>query len=877
MFVLMTDLDENLRAMAGLTLKNTMREKAKDIDPRAPSTLHIKHFLIQALEDPLLHIRSTAGSVITGLLEAQGLQSWPEVLQMLVTLMDNNCNNLQKLATVEGAISALHKICEDCGDKLNDENVGRPLNWLIPKLIQYAQFPHSPVVRWKSLACINQFVQSMPHALVVNMDHYLNAAKSLASDKNTQVRRYVCRAFGSTCEFHPQYIDGIFEDITAYMFSCLKDNDEMLSYEACEFLLMVGDAPACVKLVPRLKRFLNDLVPALLERMVYSDIEKSILEQDEQIVDKDTDIAPSKFFVTGRVVQHHDASAKQGEQQQQSLGEDDDSDDDDDYDDDDDDEDEFDYGEQEWNLRRRAASCIDLFSKLFRSELLGPLLPNIEARLQPQQPWDVRESAILALGAVSDGCMSGMYNHLSGLIPYLVQHLADVQPLIRSITCWTLSRYAKWIIEQPVDMFLKPVLEGVLRCMTDRHKRVQAASSSSFCVLAEHSGQILSPFLPSILQVLKTAFGIYHRKNTLILFDAVGTLADQVGSDLNREDHIQVLMPVLIHKWSRVKDDDPMLFPLFESLTYVSSALKQGFLPFVQPFFERCIRLITSTYINDEAAVKTGQERPAKDTVIVSLDFVSGMIEGLKQSIAPLIANSRLMEILWTCCQDESMDVRQSAFGVVGDLARSGLCPHQHLLSFVPVLIENMNPEAKSLYSRSTVISVCNNATWATGEIAVQVKDQIRQFVPVILQRLIPVMKNDKLHISLLENTAICIGRLSLVCPNDVAVALEDATFVVAWLSALRNIYNATEKVHTFQGICTLIRSNTNAAQAMLRQLVYLCDAIAFYEQPTPELKQEFSQILNGFKNSLGPQQWASHFGQFPADLRSTLQQEFGL
>ena len=59
-----------------------------------------------------------------------------------------------------------------------------------------------------------------------------------------------------------------------------------------------------------------------------------------------------------------------------------------------------------------------------------------------------RESGILVLGAISDGCSHGMAEHLPKIVPFLIQSLADKKALVRSITCWTLSRYSSWIVQQ---------------------------------------------------------------------------------------------------------------------------------------------------------------------------------------------------------------------------------------------------------------------------------------------------------------------------------------------------------------------------------------------------------------------------------------------
>ena len=67
----------------------------------------------------------------------------------------------------------------------------------------------------------------------------------------------------------------------------------------------------------------------------------------------------------------------------------------------------------------------------------------------------------MALGAVAEGCMDGMSPHLPGLLPYLTTCLSDTKALVRSITCWTLSRYSHWVVTQPHEAFLQPLMSEV--------------------------------------------------------------------------------------------------------------------------------------------------------------------------------------------------------------------------------------------------------------------------------------------------------------------------------------------------------------------------------------------------------------------------------
>ena len=60
-------------------------------------------------------------------------------------------------------------------------------------------------------------------------------------------------------------------------------------------------------------------------------------------------------------------------------------------------------------------------------------------------------------------------------------------------------------------------------------------------------------YIGFILETLVFAFHKYQHKNLLILYDAIGTLADSVGHHLNKTEYIELLMPPLIEKWNVLK------------------------------------------------------------------------------------------------------------------------------------------------------------------------------------------------------------------------------------------------------------------------------------------------------------------------------------
>lgn len=845
---------EEIRSVAGLLLKNNVKTFFDQL-LQTNEIKFIQQTLLADIADGSKLIRSTICNCLATITRLGGLQCWlqnqVDVVQQLCVAIDSGNE-----AAMEGAMVAIANICEDCADQLENEQFGRPVNYLFPKLIPFFQHPHEQL-RKNALAAIVHLLQAshhlddqsaIAHAVRGNLQQFLQGIFGLANDQNLEIKKDVCRSFVVLLEYFDN-IRPFISDIIKYMLHQTQDSNESLALEACEFWSVIAEMEIAIS---DLKPFIPQLLPILLKGMVYSEMDRSIfsLENDADRPDREDSIHPSLLNKKAKPSTHvaHDAGANDGDG------------DDEDEDDDDGDEEK----QTEWNLRKCSASSLDVLSSMFGDELLEPLLPLIQARIQ-QQAWEVRESAILALGAVAEGCYTGMRQHLPVLLPHMVQTLhQDGNPLVRSITCWTVSRYAKWIVsEDSGRQLFEPVLQGLLARILDDNKKVQEAACSAFATFEEEAQADLAPYLGPILNFLVPAFDKYQAKNLFILYDAVVTLADAVQRRLNQPEFIQILMPPLVRKWQTLADDDRALFPLLACMTSVAQALGPGFLPYAEECFRRCIRLIENNFRQRELARSNPAiEAPDREFVVCSLDMLSGLADALESALEPLVAQSNLLVLLCECMKDEAADVRQSAYAFVGDLAKTCM-PHlrQALPHFMPILVANLAP---------TPVSVCNNASWAIGEIAVKIGGDISNWVNEIVDRLIPIMKKH-LNRNLLENTGITLGRLGLVCPEQVAPKIQE--FIQPWCFNLRNIRNDVEKEHAFLGLCQMIRRNPGG---VFEHFAYVCDAFASWGNPRDELKQEFAAILNHFQQQMGPQ-WGSYYAQFPDSLRQHLHNVYGL
>ncbi|GAB0208192.1 transportin-1-like [Grus japonensis] len=655
---------------------------------------------------------------------------------------------------------------------------------------------HLAKATWShAVACVNQFIISRTQALMLHIDSFIENLFALAGDEEPEVRKNVCRALVMLLEVRMDRLLPHMISIVEYMLQRTQDQDENVALEACEFWLTLAEQPICKDV---LCRHLTKLIPVLVNGMKYSEIDiillKGDVEEDEAIPDSEQDIRP-RFHRSRTVAQQHEED-----------GIEDDDDDDDDLDDDDDDT------VSDWNLRKCSAAALDVLANVFRDELLPHILPLLKELLFHPE-WVVKESGILVLGAIAEGCMQGMIPYLPELIPHLIQCLSNKKALVRSITCWTLSRYAHWVVSQPPDTYLKPLMTELLKRILDSNKRVQEAACSAFATLEEEACTELVPYLAYILDTLVFAFSKYQHKNLLILYDAIGTLADSVGHHLNKPEYIQMLMPPLIQKWNMLKDEDKDLFPLLE-------------LHNAQP---------------DQ------YETPDKDFMIVALDLLSGLAEGLGGNIEQLVARSNILTLMYQCMQDKMPEVRQSSFALLGDLTKACF---QHvkpcIADFMPILGTNLNPE---------FISVCNNATWAIGEISIQMGIEMQPYIPMVLHQLVEIINRPNTPKTLLENT----GTQKL---NH------------SWCTSLRNIRDNEEKDSAFRGICTMISVNPSG---VVQDFIFFCDAVASWISPKDDLRDMFCKILHGFKNQVGDENWRRFSDQFPLPLKERLAAYYGV
>ena len=77
----------SVRQMAGLTLKNNIKEHWPRIDPAIQE--YVRTGLLGSLGDGAKYIRTTVGTCITTVIYAAGLEAWPTLVPTLYQMLDS--------------------------------------------------------------------------------------------------------------------------------------------------------------------------------------------------------------------------------------------------------------------------------------------------------------------------------------------------------------------------------------------------------------------------------------------------------------------------------------------------------------------------------------------------------------------------------------------------------------------------------------------------------------------------------------------------------------------------------------------------------------------------------------------------------------------
>jgi transportin-1 len=284
---------------------------------------------------------------------------------------------------------------------------------------------------------------------------------------------------------------------------------------------------------------------------------------------------------------------------------------------------------------------------------------------------------------------------------------------------------------------------------------------------------------------------------------------------------------------------------MLESFTAILKSMGPSFKEYAQQTWADCLAIIQALLTASAAAEFEKTIGPEKVFAVCALDVLGIMADALGPDTAVLIENCNIRELLVMCMEDRSAEMRQSAFALVGDFARMCFPVLQPtLVKYMPLLVLHLDPRH---------FSVCNNASWALGEIAIRrTPADVEQSAPAVMEKLMELLmmpaSEDQEGFYLKQNVSITIGRFGLACPTTIGnILLSRPEFVGEWLVGIRHISDEDEKESAFMGMGAMIKSQPEPFSSVLP---LICYAMRSWEDYAPEsLRALFPEILQGYKS----------------------------
>lgn len=143
------------------------------------------------------------------------------------------------------------------------------------------------------------------------------------------------------------------------------------------------------------------------------------------------------------------------------------------------------------------------------------------------------------------------------------------------------------------------------------------------------------------------------------------------------------------------------------------------FLPYTPPVLEKCCRIIHSLLLQYQQFLQNPElDEPDKSCLVVALDLLSGLTRSLGMALEPLMVQSmpNPLILLTNCLKDPQAAVRQSAYGLLANLAIGCFAVlRPYLQRIMAELILQLETELNA-----DTFNASRNAAWSAGEVALR-------------------------------------------------------------------------------------------------------------------------------------------------------------
>ena len=725
---------------------------------------YIKNNLLTYYYDREICIRKEISNIIISFISIYGLNTWPEIFNIL-------CQNLDKKDFIENTAQVLNLIIEDSRDILESE-FPNYLNMMIDKIIFALQNSKSNQINKIFLNIVCTLFESCPNIMLEKMREFIPIIKKLSNSQDQNILSKIEKVWYIVIHLDKIYVNQYFDDLFTFFLKNFRVTDENYdqSFVAAQFFVYIisteEDFLKDPKIKECLKQKLIDLLPIVLNNMVLSEKDINYLDnkfQNELVIRSITNSSNTSSNITNSVngsdgtgsgtsntnsngtnsnsncnsnngSGNGSSGSNSGSNSGSSFSSENSS--------------SNDYNPYS-TLRKCCSRILDNISFIYPQETFNVIRPILENELQSSEDL-VKERSILAFGAIAQGCYQQVINHLSILIPFLLRELQHPDKYVRAITCWTLSRYIKYILidnysENKDDLF-KEFLTEILKKLLDKESIVREAAGTTFQEIIFCKKTLVEPYLFDVLKVITSVFDKYTGSNLLSIYDTLLVIMDYYGDIFLNQSFVEEIVKCLVQKWyDLVKSNDVLTLPSFFEVVISLIRVSGNFLiNYCDYFLTGCLKIIEIN-VNELRNTNYSVINIENDLLSKSLDTISALAQKFPSYIKNSPIKKNIIEFLFEIIKVKDLNIKNYVIILFGDMIK---VEYQLIKKEYNILFDTLIPLLELIPKKgekdTDKLSVCNNSVWTIGLLSLYFPEESTKYIDKIFVKLDEILSLQK-------------------------------------------------------------------------------------------------------------------------------------
>lgn len=377
--------------------------------------------------------------------------------------------------------------------------------------------------------------------------------------------------------------------------------------------------------------------------------------------------------------------------------------------------------DETWTPAMAAATCLELFARTVRDEIVRHVLPWVERNIVDQANWRNREAATLAFGCILDGpTRKDLAPLVSRAFVVILHFLKDQHRIVKDTAAWTIGRICDVLPETVDDNVLPNLMRVLHEALSDEPK------------IAAH-----------------VCWAIHN------LADAVEVDEDDPTSPLSA--YFDGIVAKLLECAEREDASETNLVAsAYEAVNLMVANSAQDKLESIERLVPVLMSRLTATF---SKAALTPQDRERQSEV---QGLLCGTLQNIIHKIGPdktKRISDNLMQLFLYVLNSKNATVHEEALMAIGEVANQvGPDFVKYMTHFKPHMLAGLRNFRES--------QVCIVSIGVVGDICRALEGKIAAVCDDVMQLLLSNLQNDQVDPSIKPHLVACIG--------DVALAIGD-------------------------------------------------------------------------------------------------------